>query len=47
MARAPQTARSARTRSALHVELTIDHTYQRALSSTARLPLFRPERKTA
>ena len=33
--------------SAVHVEITIDHTYQRALSRTARLPLFRPERKTA
>jgi hypothetical protein len=31
----------------VHVELTIDHSYQRALSRTARLPLFRPERKTA
>ena len=33
--------------SAVHVEITIDHTYQRALSRTARLPLFGPERKTA
>jgi aminomethyltransferase len=33
--------------SPVHLELTIDHTYQRALSRTARLPLFRPERKTA
>jgi aminomethyltransferase len=33
--------------SAVHLELTIDHTYQRVLSRTARLPLFRPERKTA
>src|SRR3712207_3369591 len=33
--------------SPVHVEITIDHTYQRALASTARLPLFHPERKTA
>jgi aminomethyltransferase len=33
--------------SPVHLELTIDHAYQRALSRTARLPLFNPERKTA
>jgi aminomethyltransferase len=33
--------------SAVHVELTIDHEYQRALARTARTPLFRPDRKTA
>lgn len=33
--------------STVHVELTIDHAYQRALARTARMPLFRPERKTA
>jgi aminomethyltransferase len=32
--------------SRVHLEVTIDHSYQRALASTARLPLFRPERKT-
>jgi aminomethyltransferase len=32
---------------ALHVEITIDHAYQRVLARTARTPLFRPERKTA
>lgn len=33
--------------SRVHVEIVIDHTYQRVLSRTARMPLFRPERKTA
>jgi aminomethyltransferase len=31
----------------VHVEITIDHAYQRALARTARHPLFSPERKTA
>jgi aminomethyltransferase len=31
----------------VHVEITIDHAYQRALARTARPPLFNPERKTA
>jgi aminomethyltransferase len=31
----------------VHVEITIDHAYQRALARTARHPLFNPERKTA
>jgi aminomethyltransferase len=33
--------------SPVHTEITIDHAYERALSRTAPLPLFRPERKTA
>jgi aminomethyltransferase len=33
--------------SEVHVEITIDHAYQRVLAHTARMPLFRPERKTA
>ncbi len=33
--------------SEVHVEITIDHEYQRARASTARVPLFNPERKTA
>jgi aminomethyltransferase len=33
--------------SEVHVEITIDHAYQRALARTARVPLFNPERKTA
>ncbi len=33
--------------STVHVEITIDHTYQRVPARTARMPLFRPERKTA
>jgi aminomethyltransferase len=40
-------AGSAAPDSAVHVEITIDHTYQRVLARTARMPLFRPERKTA
>jgi len=31
----------------VHVEVTIDHEYQRARAKTARVPLFNPERKTA
>ena len=33
--------------SEVHVEITIDHAYQRARAYTARVPLFNPERKTA
>jgi len=33
--------------SEVHVEITIDHAYQRASARTARPPLFNPERKTA
>ena len=31
----------------VHVEITIDHEYKRALARTARMPLFNPERKTS
>jgi aminomethyltransferase len=33
--------------STVHLEVTIDHVYERVVADTARLPLFRPERKTA